>query len=113
MGHATAEETFQSIQALHWKLDLTHNLMEVSMDGPNQNWKIEIIQEHWEHNDHDDPDLTDIGSCRLHVLHGAYGTAQKAIDWNLNKLLKVVYSIFAFSPTWRKDYLEINKLLEP
>ena len=27
LGHANAEETFQWIQGLHWKLDLTHNLM--------------------------------------------------------------------------------------
>ena len=50
MGHANAEETFQSIQAVHGKLDLTanlQNLMQVSMDGPNVNWKtVEIIKEY-------------------------------------------------------------------
>ena len=33
LGHANAEETFQSIQAVHSKLDLTHNLVQVSTDG--------------------------------------------------------------------------------
>ena len=47
LGHAIAEETFQSIQAVHGKLDLTHNLVQVSMDGPNFNWKIvEIIKDY-------------------------------------------------------------------
>ena len=94
MGHADAEETFQSIQAVHGKLDLTHNLVQVSMDSPNVNWKTEEIKEYWEHNYPDGPDLTEIGSCGLHVLHGAYGRAQKATHWNLNKLLKAIYSIF-------------------
>ena len=80
------------------------------MDDPNVNWKIvEIIQEYWEHNDPDGPDLIEIGSCRLHVLHGAYGTVQKAIDWNLDKLLEAVYSIFRFSPGRRKDCLKIDR----
>ena len=35
--HAGVEETFQTIQAVHGKLDLTHNLMQISMDGPNVN----------------------------------------------------------------------------
>ena len=33
LGHANSEETFQSIQAVHSKLDLTHNLVQVSTDG--------------------------------------------------------------------------------
>ena len=95
MGHANAKETFQSIQAVHGQLDLTHNLVQVSMDGPNVNWKtVEIIKEYREHVDPDGPDLTEIGICGSHVPHGAYGTAQKAPDWNLDKLLKAIHSIF-------------------
>ena len=45
--YTNAEETFQSIQAVHGKLDLTLSLVQVSMDGPNVNWKtIEIIKEY-------------------------------------------------------------------
>ena len=47
LGHGNAEETFQSKQAVHGKLDLTHNLARVSVDGPNVNWKaVEIIKEY-------------------------------------------------------------------
>ena len=37
LKHANAEETFQSIQAVHGKLDLIHSLVQVSMDGLNVN----------------------------------------------------------------------------
>ena len=37
LDYANAEETFQSIQAVHGKLDWTHNLVQVSMDGPDVN----------------------------------------------------------------------------
>ena len=50
LGHANAKETFQSILAVHGKLDLTHNLVQVSMDGPNVNWKTEIIKEYRQYN---------------------------------------------------------------
>ena len=79
LGHANAEETFQSIQVVHGKLDLTHNLVQVSMDGPNVNWEtVEIIKEYREHDDPDVPDLIEIGSCGSHVLHSAYRTATES-----------------------------------
>ena len=83
------------------------------MDSTNLNWKtVEIIKEYQEHNDPDGPDQTEIGSCWLHLLHSAYVTAQKATDWNLDKLLKAVYSIFKLSPAQREDYQIVNELLE-
>ena len=48
----------------------------------------------------------------IHVLHVAYGRAQKATDWNLDKLLKEIYSIFKLSSARRVDYLKVNELLE-
>ena len=45
-----------------------------------------------------------LGSCGLHVLHGADGTGQKATDWELGKLLKHCYSIFNKNPARRSDY---------
>ena len=45
LAHTNGKETFQSIQAVHGKLDLTHNLVQVPMDGQNLNWKaVEIIK---------------------------------------------------------------------
>ena len=47
-----------------------------------------------------------------HVLHGAYGRAQKSTDCDLDKLLKAIYSTFKLSPARREDYLKVNELLE-
>ena len=47
LSHANAEETFQSIQAVHGKLDLTHNLVQVSMDGTSVDWKtVKMIKKY-------------------------------------------------------------------
>ena len=39
LGYVNAKETFQSIQAAHGRLDLTQNLVQVSMDSRNVHWK--------------------------------------------------------------------------
>ena len=47
MGHASAEDTFASLKEIHKYLDLVHNLVQVSVDGPNVYWKtVEIIEDH-------------------------------------------------------------------
>ena len=51
-----------------------------------------------------------IGSCGLHVIHGAFGTAKSAADWNLKKVLKNCHSIFKKTPARRSDYLAANNL---
>ena len=56
----------------------------------------------------DGHELIQVGSCGLDVLHGAYGTAQKAADLNLDKLFKAVYSIFKLSPAQRVDYQKVK-----
>ena len=37
MGHASAENTFASLKEVLKDLDLVHDLVQVSMDGPNVN----------------------------------------------------------------------------
>ena len=95
MGHATADETYKSFKDVHSDLDLPHNLIQISMDGPNVNWAaIKIIYENCKLDDPDAHDLLGIGSCGLHVLYGEYATAQKGAEWNLAKFCKNIFSIF-------------------
>ena len=47
-------------------------MIQVSMDGPNVNWKLlsSIVDERQSNDDY--PELLDIGSCSLHVIHDAF-----------------------------------------
>ena len=95
MGTATSEETLKSFREVHGKLDFLHNMLQISMDGPNVNWKmIDLIKEEKREFDSEKPALLNIGSCGFHVLHGAYKTALSTTDWKLDKFLKACYSIF-------------------
>ena len=94
MGTPTAVETFDSFKVL-CNLNYVHNMIQISMKEPNVNWKmIDIANEHCKEQDLDAPSLLEIGSCGLHVFHGAYETAQSVTSWKLNKFLKNCFSIF-------------------
>ena len=105
MGYTRAEDTSASLKEVHKDLDLVHNLVQVSVDCPNINWKtVEIIEDHRKIQDPNCPNLIVIGSCGLHVLHGAYGAGQNATDWSLDKFLKVIlrlkWHLHAVKITW-------------
>ena len=113
MHYASTDDTFAALKEVHKNLDLVHNLAQVSMDGTNVNWKtVEIIENHWKIQAPNCPNLIVIGSCRLHVVHGAYGAGQNATDWSLDKFLKAIYSIFKMALARREDCLGANDLHE-
>src|SRR3989441_242053 len=107
LGHATAAD----LQAKFLKglggLSLP-KLIQVSMDGPSVNWKfLEKLQADL-HPDAADPQLLDMGSCGLHVIHGAFQTGHKAAGWTINEALRGLYGIFKDSPARRADYIAVT-----
>ena len=85
------------------------NLLQVSMDGPNTNWKFynNFVQDR-EKSDLDIPGLLNIGSCGLHVVHGAFKQGASKTGWKLDGVMRALYHCFNDSPARRDDYLTIN-----
>ena len=74
MVTATAAETLDGFKEVHCDV---HNMIQISMDGPNVNWKMaEIANKHYKKQDPEAQSLLEMGICGLHVLDGAYKTAQ-------------------------------------
>ena len=75
MGHAT---TADMLAHLKNGMDLLNpsSLVQISMDGPNVNWKFyhNLFQER---KSEELPDLLNIGSCSLHVVHGSFKKGPK------------------------------------
>ena len=46
-----------------------------------------------------------IGSCSLHILHGAFQTGMTKPDWSLGKVLRALHKIFDESPACCDVYL--------
>jgi len=111
MGPAKQQDTMVEFKKAHDSLDIVHNLVQVSMDGPNVNWAfINLLVEYRKNQDASFPDLINIGSCGMHVMHGAYGTAQKTTDWEVDKTLKAAHGVFKKAPARRAAYLGDNDL---
>ena len=53
--------------------------------------------------------MINIGSCNLHIVHGAFKSGFESTDWEMKKVLKGCYQILHDSPARRADYITITK----
>ena len=53
--------------------------------------------------------MLNIGSCNLHVIHGAFRSGFQSLEWNIEKLMKVSYNLFHDSSTRRADYVTVTE----
>lgn len=101
MNGSTANDILHHFKEGLKPLDLK-KLLQVSMDGPNVNWKFfKLLCE-------EDVTLIDIGSCGLHILHGALQTGHNNVKWMVNDALKSFYWIFKDSPARRSSYRKLT-----
>jgi hypothetical protein len=103
LGHATAECLLASFKTTMKELSLA-GLMQVSMDGPSVNWKFIDLLSTARREDMIMTELVDLGSCGLHVIHGAFQTGHRASGWDVNSGLRAMYGLFKDSPARRADY---------
>ena len=81
-------------------------LLQLSMDGPSTNWKVlDLLDEYSAEKEY--PSIINIGSCSLHVVHGAFQVGFQAVDWQLAKILKASWQILHDSPARRDIYIRI------
>ena len=55
------------------------------------------------------PSLINIGSCGLHIVHGALKTCVTATEWNLKGMLNSIYTLLHGTPARRADYISITE----
>ena len=71
LGHATAADLLEHLTPVIEPLGM-HNMLQLSMDGPNVNWALwdrvgDVLQD-----EHHGKSLLNIGSCGLHILHNSF-----------------------------------------
>ena len=106
MRHATVDDMIKDFKEAHNGLDYGF-----SMDGPNTNWAFHrAVSDLSKSENPCAPDLLEIGSCGLHVVHGAFGTGVEKTDWRMGKKLNAAWSIFKKSSDRRSDCLSVNNI---
>lgn len=97
------EEILEAIKPLN-----ENAMIMISMDGPNTNWVVlDKMKAHRDANEI--PQIMDVGSCGLHIVHGAFQTGIKATEWQLDKVLMAMWKLFNDSPARRDIYIQLNQ----
>lgn len=112
LGHATSDDLLHAFTSALSQHNLNiKRMLQVSMDGPNVNLKFlrELKTYLKNESDPNDPELIDIGTCSLHVVHGAYKTAHNRCGWKLQIFLRSLYYLFKDFPSRRTDYTNASK----
>ena len=71
LGHTRAEDLKAKFEEALSDLNVK-KLAQVSMDGPHVNWKLLEMLEQDRSSQDQYPDFLNVGSCSLHVFHGAF-----------------------------------------
>ena len=105
IGHATADDLLRNFKDATESLS-KEKLMQISMDGPNVNKKFfrDFIHER----DTLMPSLLDIGTCGLHVIHGAFRTGFEKTTLKIDRLLNSLWYLFYGSPARRENFSQIS-----
>ncbi len=111
MGHATAEDMVEvfhkSTEGLNYK-----GLVQLSMDGPNVNFKFQdLIQTELERDVN--TVYLNVGSCGLHILHGTFKKGADASNWNVDQFLSNAYWLLKDFPARREDYAKAVGQISP
>ncbi|KAI4796404.1 hypothetical protein KUCAC02_027784 [Chaenocephalus aceratus] len=105
LGHGRAEDLLHHIKECGAQLK-TRQLMSVSTDGPNVNFKlVNLLQK--EHAELDGgAQLVLVGSCGLHTLHNAVQAGFTM--WQLERLLRAMHYLFHNVPARREDFTSLT-----
>lgn len=106
LGHCKSNDLMDHFTKLTDVLKSEH-LYQISMDGPNVNKKFykDFSTNFEEGNFHK---LVDIGTCSLHIVHGAFKTGVEKSGWPLKKFLKGGYILLHNTPARREDYESVT-----
>lgn len=110
LGHSTSSDLLQAFTdaIVGNKMDLS-KMIHVASDGPNVNLKFaRELKEHLR-GDPDSAEFFDIGTCSLHIIHGAYKNAHNKCGWKVQDFLRALYYLFKDFPSRRDDYVTASK----
>ena len=83
-------------------------LAQVSMDGPHINWKLLHILEQDRSSQDQYPDFLNVGSCSLHVVHGAFHSGMFKTSWGIDSVCKALHNLFSEPPAKREDFIKLT-----
>ncbi|GBL72175.1 hypothetical protein AVEN_115162-1 [Araneus ventricosus] len=108
IGHAKADDILSAFYECVEKLKLS-KILQISMDGPNVNWKFfenlqADLKKEYSH------ETLSIRCCGLHILHNSFKYGESSTGWNISEILTSLCWLFKDSPARRQDFLMLSTL---
>ena len=108
LGHTTNKDLLIEFNKSVDIIDLS-KIIQVSMDGPSVNLKF--MQELIKHREELEM-MIDIGTCGLHVVHGAFKCGIESTEWKIKETLKSSHQLLHDTPARRVDYVSVTQSSE-
>ena len=87
-------------------------IIQVSMDATSVNLKfLHELVKHQEELEIEEK-VIDIGTCGLHVMHGAFKCSIESTDWNIKETLKGSHQLLHDIPARQADYVSLTQSSE-
>ena len=106
LGHSSALDILNHFNKETEILNLSR-MLQISMDRPSTNWKFFNELSKYRCDCELNP-LIAIGSCGIHIMHGAFKTGAESTSWDVKSVLKGSYQILHDTPARRDDYTSIT-----
>nr|KAI8731911.1 hypothetical protein BgiMline_030099 [Biomphalaria glabrata] len=106
LGHSRADDLLDKLRESS-RFFNRGGLLQLSMDGPNVNWKVfdifqaELMQE-------SSVKLLNVGSCGLHIVHNSFKAGHSATSWDIGSWLSALHWLFKDSPARREDFINLT-----
>ena len=102
-GHGTADNLLEHFTKSVLESGLSvKDIIQVSMDGPNVNWKFFGDLKKKIGDDYGTT-LINIGLCGLHVVHNSFKSGMDATGWQVSSFLSSLYYLFKDAPARKED----------
>ena len=111
LGHSTADDLHERLLPIIQEFGTT-NLCQLSMDGPNVNWKVHDMLSKDVKRVKADQNLLNAGSCGMHTIHNAFRSGCKATGWDIEEILCSMHRLFKDCPAREDDYKSVTKSSE-
>ena len=108
LGRAIAEDLLKAFKDCFPHADLLKKVCQLGMDGPSVNWKMHRLFMD-ELAEMSDTKLIDIGSCGIHVVHGAMKSGFESSSWGIQKFIHASYYVFRHSPACQAAFTFVTK----
>ena len=107
LGRANAEN-LSDLTSCFSDNSFIEKIIQLSMDGPAVNWKLLGLFKDELSDLPNNFKLFDIGSCGIHIVHGALKTGFQKSSQDIQKFIRSTYYVFKDSPARRAAYTDVT-----